>query len=634
MPVLAPPVRSAPLRNATYPVPSNLCIVVAALCLFTALVSGYLCLTQSVVTRSANISHSAVISSFKDGHALVLSSRQLSEDDKSIAFGFDGFIWIGSRAIPRIIIDTSTAITEIRIANQLIKPLCHDQEGRGGDLRSFHCEVDLSGLRCNHVQRLVVALSGNRAPFTMVIEPFAGSRAALLLGSIALIATLVSVLMLSRAAHQSWTIGAIGALGFGVRLIYWAKTPPLVRTHDGYAHVQYVTLVALNWIRPDRSVGWETHQAPLYYYIGAVIVSVTRFLGFSSLGAALAALQALSLLFSVLTAVVAFLCMKAWGEAFCPDEALRERAVAMAIALYVFWPAVVMDSVRIGNDSLLLFLAVIFLFFILRWHSRQSASALIAASVTAAFAIATKASGLALLPVLLLAAGIEWRSRPNKREIYKHLLWLVPVLALAGFITFGSGLRERIAGRDTSLLLAKNIPSSAFVVGNRPGNYLWFNPKKFVATPFTDLFNDDYGRQSFWHYFWKTSLVGEFRSTSRLERLCASSLSGLLLLLLSLMLFSIFFCRAERWRPLASSISFAVFWISGTVAFSILLPFASNRDFRYAAPALTCICWFAAFSSSSFVLNGRLRIARCADIILVSFIVCSIGFALGLPSYP
>jgi hypothetical protein len=39
-------------------------------------------------------------------------------------------------------------------------------------------------------------------------------------------------------------------------------------------------------------------------------------------------------------------------------------------------------------------------------------------------------------------------------------------------------------------------------------------------------------------------------------------------------------------------------------------------------------------SSSGFAAKGWPRIAKCADILLVLFIVCSIGFAIGLPSYP
>ena len=638
MPLQTLPAKHSIARTAIYANLRARYVASAALCLLIAFVSGYFCLTQLIVTRSANISNSANVSHPKDADILILSAGPLSVGGKQVSYGFDGFIWIGSRTNPRLSIDTSAAISQIQIADQLLQPSCHPLQGAGKPpglvtLRT-RCDIDLSGLQRNHFERLAVALSGSSMPFALEIEPTAISLAALLLGSTALIALLLSALLICRASNLSWIIGAIAALGLGARLIYWAKTPPLVRTHDGFAHAQYVALVALNWIRPDRNAGWETHQAPLYYYLGACVVSLARLFGFQSIGAELESLQCLSLAFSVLTAIVAFLCFKECAELFCPDAALRQRAVAMALALYVFWPTVVMDSIRIGNDSLLLLLAAIFLLCILRWHSHRSALPLVAASLAAALAIATKASGIILLPVLCLAAALEWRSQPTKRAVYKHLLWLAPVLVIAGLITFGSAIQERMSGRDTSLLLAKNVAGPEYAVGNRPGNYLRFNPRKFVLNPFTDLFNDDYGRQKFWHYFWKTSLVGEYRLPSRFESLCASLLSGFLLLLFILIFFGIYFCRAERPKPLASTLAFAVLWIAGTVTFSMLLPFASNRDFRYAAPALICICWFAALSSSGFAANGWPRIAKCADILLVLFIVCSIGFAIGLPSYP
>jgi hypothetical protein len=39
-------------------------------------------------------------------------------------------------------------------------------------------------------------------------------------------------------------------------------------------------------------------------------------------------------------------------------------------------------------------------------------------------------------------------------------------------------------------------------------------------------------------------------------------------------------------------------------------------------------------SSSAFASKGWPRIAKCADVLLVLFIACSIGFVAGLPAYP
>jgi 4-amino-4-deoxy-L-arabinose transferase-like glycosyltransferase len=611
----------------------------AALCLLFAFLSSYLCLTRSIVIRSANISNSADTLNLREGDPLPLSSGPLIVGGKTVNHGFDGLIWIGSRTVPRINIYTSAALTQVQVDDEPVPASCHALVGgneRLGPLTpKVRCEVDLSGLQRNHFQRLAVALSDTNTPFSLKIEPTALSPAALVLGGAALFAILVSAFLLCRLVHQSWTVSAISALALGVRLIYWLKTPAYVRTHDASGHVQYVALVASNWIRPDRNTGWETHQAPLYYYIGAGVVSLARHFGFNSVEATLASLQGLSLAFSVLTAIVAFLCFRQCGELFCSSATLRERAVAMSLALYVFWPTVVMDSVRIGNDSLLLLLAAIFLLCVLRWHPHQHPHALVAASVAAALAVVTKASGVLLLPVLCLAAGLEWRRQPARGAVCKHLFWIAPMLILAGLVTFGSGIQERISGRDASLLLGKNIPGPEFAVATRPGNYLFFNPGKFVLNPFTDLFNNEYGRQKFWYYFWKTSLFGEFRYADRFEKLCASALSGLLLLLFILALFSILSCSAKRSRPLASMLAFAAAWVGGTIAFSILQPFVTNRDFRYAAPALICICWFAASNTSANVASTRWTwIAKCADMALVLFIGASIGFTVGLPAYP
>jgi hypothetical protein len=561
------------------------------------------------------------------------SSRPGSSGGKPVSYGFDGYIWIGSRTLPRISIDTSAAVAQIQVANQLVQPSCKALQSAVGPTElitpTIRCDVDLSGFQRNRFQSLTVTLGHSGSHFALDIEPAAEAPTALFLGGTALIAILVFVLVLCRAANQSWIISAICAGGTGVRLFCWAQSPPWARTHDASGHVEYVTLVALNWIRPDRNVGWETHQAPLYYYIGAGVVSLERNFGFNSLGSTLSSLQCLSLVFSILTVFVAFLCFKECAGLFGLAPALRGHAVAMALALYVFWPSGVIDSVRIGNDSLLVLFAVVFFFFILRWHSRKNPHALVAASVAAALAIVTKASGVVLLPVLCLAVTLEWRSQP-RRSRYKRLFWVAAVLIFAGLIAFWPAIKERMSGRNTSLLLAQNVAGPEFAVGNRPHNYLLFNPEKFIRHPFTDLFNDQYGRQYFWNSFWKTSLFGESWYPGRFQTLCASVLCALLLLLLSLAFLSICFCDLGKWKPLVSILVFAVAWIGGTIAFSVLHPFSPNHDFRYAAPALICICWLAALSSSRFASKGWFRIAKGADIVLLLFIVSSIGFVLGL----
>ena len=267
---------------------------------------------------------------------------------------------------------------------------------------------------------------------------------------------------------------------------------------------------------------------------------------------------------------MALFCFREFARLFCVEAAQSERAVTLAFALYVFWPTVVIDSVRIGNDSLLLLWAAIFLLCILRWHSDKDPRALRAASVAFAFAIVTKASAVLLLPVLVLrlpaSAVVRWL---NKCTVYKQLFWLAPLLVVACAVTFGGGIRERVSGSNTSLFIGhKQYLDASLAVGNRPSNYLLFSPKQFIQLPFTDLYDDRYGRQMFWHYFWKTSLFGERNRGGRFESPCASVLSGLLLLFFILASLNLrFFRDAKRRKSLVSVFAFAAVWIVGTCIF-------------------------------------------------------------------
>ena len=605
----------------------------AFLCLITAAVCGYLNLTHSIVIRSSvNVEDSKYVNS------LLLRASLPYWGDKPGRYGFDGFIWIGSRTTPRISIDTSAAVAQIRIGHRFIEPSCHALDNAGGHPNpiapTIRCDVDLSGFPRNSVQSLAIMLSSSGS-FMLNLEPALHSPIALFFGGAALIAVSLFVLFFCRAADQSWKISAICAFGLGVRLVYWCKTPPGVRAHDPYGHLEYIAFVAQNWVRPDRNAGWETTQAPLYYYVGAGLESLERHFGLTGVGLTPTSVQGLSLVFSILTAVVALFCFREFARLFCVEAAQSERAVTTAFALYVFWPTVVIDSVRIGNDSLLLLWAAIFLLCILRWHSYKDPRALLAASVAFAFAIVTKASAVLLLPVLALAAGLEWRAWLNKRTVYKQLFWLAPLLVVACLVTFGGGIRERISGSNTSLFIGhKQYLGASLAVGNRPSNYLLFSPKQFIQLPFTDLYDDRYGRQMFWHYFWKTSLFGETNRGGRFESLCASVLSGLLLLFFILASLNLrFFRDAKRRKSLVSVFAFAAVWIVGTVAYSVLYPFSADRDFRFAAPALIVICWLTALSASSFASRRWLSLAMFASALVLLFIGGSIGFVLRLDSF-
>lgn len=614
-------------RSGMFPNSALRYSVGAFLCLFLAIVIGYFFLAQLLFIKSINIENSSY------GNRLHLVSLPLWWGVDPGRYTFNGAIWMGDRAIPRISIDSSTAIDQIEIGGRSIEPSCRPIQGLEGHWYTIRCDLDLRGSPRNALQSLAVSLSSRGRPFALDIEPSSISPMEVPLGGALLTAVLVLAFLLCRAAHQSWIICAILTLALGVRLVYWVKTPPNVRGHDVTAHIEYVALVAQNWARPGPLVGWETHQAPLYYYIGGGLVRLERFIGVTGVGGVAVSLQGLSLVFAMLTAIGALLCFKECAHIFGLEGVMSERTAALALALYVFWPTAIMDSVRIGNDAPLVLLAVTFLFFILRWHSRQTPHNLLAAFVTIAFAIVTKASAVLLIPVLGLAAGLEWCVQPPKRTTYKHLLWLAPLLIIACLITFGPAIRERMADSNASLFIGPNPDriGAPFAVGNRPSNYLMFNVKQFIARPFTDLFRDEYGRQLFWHYFWKTSLFGELLYGGRFKTPCGSLLCALLLLLIIMACTSLLFGNGKQWRPMASIVAFAAVWIGGTVALSVLHPFSPDRDFRLAAPSLASICWLAALSDPHFALRGWPRVASCAAIILILFSGASLAFILMLP---
>src|SRR5687768_7113857 len=94
-----------------------------------------------------------------------------------------------------------------------------------------------------------------------------------------------------RPYADLWLIFLIGAM---LRVGYTAATPLEIRSYDWHGHLEYLTYVLQEWRIPFDSMGWEMHQAPLYYFVAAGV-----HLLFS--GESLRGLQLFSLFLSVMT---------------------------------------------------------------------------------------------------------------------------------------------------------------------------------------------------------------------------------------------------------------------------------------------------------------------------------------------
>ncbi|MCL4374463.1 glycosyltransferase family 39 protein [Patescibacteria group bacterium] len=369
--------------------------------------------------------------------------------------------------------------------------------------------------------------------------------------------------------------------GLLIRLLYLTITPFTVRAHDADAHLQYIQYVANHWRFPAAIQGWEFYQPPLYYLIAA---GVDRLAGFLHLPAPLV-LQLLSLVFFMAMLVFAYLIIKL---------AVKSRPIYLALfALVVFWPSGIIHSVRLGNDVLEYLTITAWLYHLGRWTKQRHLNDLDYAFVWANLALLTKLTGLIPLVITGIAYLIHLRftSIPH-RKLTANLIVSFVLLATSLMIAF----RGQIFTGSSGLITNTANLNQALRVGNRPINYLSFDPVKFVTQPYTSAWEDNAGRQSFWFYWLKTSLFGEFTFDGLILKPLAQWLSALLLILIICIFIS--FLIIWRFLPKQKTADeglnrlvrlytpVSLFFIGAAIAIHVVYPYACSADFRYVFPII------------------------------------------------
>jgi hypothetical protein len=266
----------------------------------------------------------------------------------------------------------------------------------------------------------------------------------------------------------------------------------------------------------DEWLSQEAAQPPLYYLLGALLIAPIDTAGareqvwlnpFASVGDASAltnlnravqtpaaawpwrgyALAAhLLRLFSTLLGLGTLLCMYASGRLLWPAEPSK---ALLAAALVAFLPQFNFLHAAITNDALIIFLASLALWQLLRlWRGAATTGRLLLLGVTIGLAALTKNAGVLLLLYAAGMLGLRWyRDAPRRpRVLVAHLLLLAaPVAALAGWLwarnwlLYGDPLATepfiRIAGGDRGYTLWQVLGESRGLWLSLFAVFGWFN---------------------------------------------------------------------------------------------------------------------------------------------------------------
>lgn len=374
-------------------------------------------------------------------------------------------------------------------------------------------------------------------------------------------------LVIARRFKFGWGIALLILFGVVFRTTFYANVPYTTYSNDVDGHVAYVQYVAEKHAVPGVDDCWTCYHPPVYYVSAVPSFVLGEWLGVSCT----TGLQMYSLVLSVVTLFLGILFLRTF---------LTGSAFGVASLLWTLWPLMILVSPRIGNDQMFYMLHVLCLWGGACYLKDGRGRYLIVAVIASALAMWTKTTAVVTLGVLLLFALFGYvrngRSlRPSKSEMVS---WIMLVLLLVGIV-----LQKMLGGSD--LVGNASGLNSKLIVGNEAFNYIFFDLKSFVIHPYTSAWNEEWGREFFWNYSFKSAMFGEFelvRTQTGRTLATLMSVTFLGLLVYAVRGFWKSKMNAIRWILLLQTVAF----FAALMFLRIKHPYSCSNDFRYIAPAL------------------------------------------------
>lgn len=461
--------------------------------------------------------------------------------------------------------------------------------------------LELPKLKTGHENILLVRVQNSSNPAGLDIRPLPDASITASLAAAAALALMAFALIRHLPVSRGQLFLLAGSLI--ASLVYLSHTSPSTRTFDVYeggGHRDYIEYLIEHKVTPPPGDGWEYHQPPAYYLIGAISKSVLPLAPLH--GDYWGQLLALWLWTIFLVASLATLRL-----------ALRKSTLALMIASLAIclWPSGIIHSIRIGNDLAIYAFYALAFFYCLRWWKAKATADLTWACVWASLALLSKSNALAVwgvIGVLLLVRIahllLRRQRNVNAAKTIRHYI-LIPglIFSLTLVANFGDNVWHYVQGTSNDWLLS-NVSDTihpGLKVANQPANYLIFDLATFIEKPFISTWEDQYGRQYFWNFVWRSSLTAEFFFYEKGMEIWGI-VNGILLLM---MLGGIMIYGIQRNTVLSHGLWKRAFirnlpWIFALIlpfllllAYRIKVPLSCNTDFRYIYPVLLPLVFFS-----------------------------------------
>jgi hypothetical protein len=396
--------------------------------------------------------------------------------------------------------------------------------------------------------------------------------------------TAVVELYVLRRLRFDWKVVTLVVTGTLLSVDYATYTTISQRNYDGEAHVEYIQALAQAGHLPDPYACVACGHPPLYYAVAALWSKLTLGVGLVPLELRL---QWLSLLLFFGFVSIALLIFRSCGAA--------GSTLWLAVALLVFWPSSIINSVRVHNDALAAPLLLAAAYFTAQWdrHGRQHDFYL--ALAACALALLTKATGYTVAATLLAFVGLRLRGSGSRRIVAIHTAVAASILAGAALLAVGlrasthaTTLCQRVFGHACD---GRYVP----VIADTPRRFVYFDVRQFVGRIDARLI--DPAHDYFLNRLAKSSLVGVATLGEQFagDRYAAlvSSISILLLVMLASCALGLAFVRGIEFRIYRTYVVLSAVMFGFLVAFRVAMPNEYHEDFRHIFPVLVpfCLCY-------------------------------------------
>ncbi|HXU63519.1 MAG TPA: phospholipid carrier-dependent glycosyltransferase [Polyangia bacterium] len=390
----------------------------------------------------------------------------------------------------------------------------------------------------------------------------------------------VALIVLRRLRFDRRTM-AIVVAGVALYADYLTYTGVADRNYDGRSHLEYIQAIAEHLRLPAMSSCLACGHPPLYYALGAAWSRSVLAGGWMPMELGL---QWLSLLLFVGFLVLAALVIRSVG-ASRPTRWL-------AMALVVFWPSSVLNSVRVHNDALASPLILAAIYFTARWDREQSPRDFWLALGASALAILTKATGYVAAATFILFALVHLRTAAAfRRDVTRTAVAVVVLAAVAGLAVFSRlersphTLCQEVLGHACDRRYVPPVPDT-------PSHFILFDLPDFIRR--MDAIPEYPKPDYFWNRFAKSSLFGVLPLGDPLQAArhvaLAVVIKILLLVMVSACLCGVVLLRPLPWRRYRVYVCAVASMLIFLVAFRIWVPNEFHEDFRHVFAILVPFC--------------------------------------------